>query len=1458
MNIMPTAKDICGDSSFGPQVRTQNCRGGFDFTVLFEESVLSLVPAALLLVIAPFRLAHLYGQDVKLRPAALHTFKLLAISVFACLQLALLLLWCLSKNTIFPSVSITSAVLGLISAFVIALLSHLEHNKSIRPSFLTSLYILVTLVFDIARARTHWLLRQHDAVAATLAAIVALKLAILLLESVEKRSILISIYRNSSTESTSGLFNRALFCWLNPLLLKGFMSILSVDDLFPISENLSSIQVTEQIQAGWSKSDKRGKNAFAKTVVLSFKWPFLGTVVPRICVVALKLVQPFLIQESINYINNPIVLGSQNTGYGLIAAYGLVYLCIAVFTGWYQHLTFRLVTMIRGGLVGVIFRKMLELNISDVQESSALTLMSTDVERIAETWNFVNELWASLIQALIAVWLLERQLGVVCVYPVLISLAASLSSFWIARYIATRQKVWIEAIQKRVNLTAELLGSIKVVKMLGFSFKLSQIVQNMRVAELDLSKRYRRLSVTNTCLTNLPNIIIPVITFTAFAVSGHNGINVSQAFTSLSILSLITSPIANMIYAIPQLYSALGCFQRIQEYIQKEPRHDSRQLIMPFDRKQSYAQLEPSASTYNQMELQSLKRPAHESDTEASTTICKSMVAIRDGSFGWHKTGPATVQGIDLQLSGPSLTIVVGPVGCGKSTLLKSILGETFNLTGSLNILSLESAFCDQIPWIKSGTLRENIIGHLEFDDVWYKAIIYACALDTDFQQLPDGDQTTVGSKGMKLSGGQRQRLSIARASYARKQLAIFDDVLSGLDALTEEKVCNRLLGRHGLLRKSGTAVILATHSVNYLSLADHIVILNSDGRIAKQGTFEQLSTSGRYLDGLARHERTLGIKDNEGLPQVPTSTTSLRSSEPRSASRDAHRQEGDWSVYRFYGASMGWWRLAFYATSIVSSSTFSGLQTIWLSMWSQSNDEGSRLDYWLSIYGLFALCNALALIIACFYFMVIIVPRSSQHLHWSALKIAMSAPLSFFTRIDTGIIVNHFSQDMRLLDMTLPNAMISASFQLVNTIWSFILTSIAVWYMVIPIPFLVGLVYGIQKFYLRTSRQLRLLDLETKAPLYSHFIESLSGLATLRAFGWSEAAFEKNFQLLDISQKPFYLLLCVQRWLTLVLDIVVAIVAVLLISLAVALRSQINPGFLGVAMVNVMNLSTALTNLVNFWTLLETSLGAVRRIKDFTENTESENLAGEDQIPPPEWPVKGDLALIGISAAYNSNDTPVLSNITLSVTHGQRVAVCGRTGSGKSSLLLALLRMIDLTEGTIMIDGVDTSRIPRDFLRSKFVTLPQDYFSLAGTVRFNADPLGQASDEQIIAALEQVQLWKLIRTKGGLDVNMDGSLFSHGQIQLFSLARAMLQENPILILDEPTSSVDTDTEELIQRLLRERFNNHTIIMIAHRLKSVANYDKIAVLDGGKLAEFDSPDALLSRPSIFRSLYEAC
>lgn len=256
---------------------------------------------------------------------------------------------------------------------------------------------------------------------------------------------------------------------------------------------------------------------------------------------------------------------------------------------------------------------------------------------------------------------------------------------------------------------------------------------------------------------NLPNIIIPVITFAAFALSQKSSLNVAQAFSSLSILSLITSPIANMIYAIPQLYSSLGCFQRIQEYLQKEPRRDLRKVITPSDHFQSGKHSEIPGANDNMVELQPLPKQALQPDGGGS--VDKQILSVRDGSFGWDGNHQTTIQGVNLHLPGLSLTMVVGPVGCGKSTFLKGLLGETSSFEGSIQLSTREFAFCDQVPWIRNGTIRENIIGHLDFDEVWYNSVIYACALDTDFQQLPEGDMTTVGSKGMKLSGGQRQRV---------------------------------------------------------------------------------------------------------------------------------------------------------------------------------------------------------------------------------------------------------------------------------------------------------------------------------------------------------------------------------------------------------------------------------------------------------------------------------------------------------------------------------------------------------------------------------------------------------------------------------------------------------------------------------------------------------------------------
>lgn len=366
--------------------------------------------------------------------------------------------------------------------------------------------------------------------------------------------------------------------------------------------------------------------------------------------------------------------------------------------------------------------------------------------------------------------------------------------------------------------------------------------------------------------------------------------------------------------------------------------------------------------------------------------------------------------------------------------------------------------------------------------------------------------------------------------------------------------------------------------------------------------------------------------------------------------------------------------------------------------------------------------------------------------------------------------------------------------------------------YAAVSFPIVLLALYVVQWFYLRTSRQLRLLDIEAKAPLYSLFEESLSGLATIRAFGWQESLENKNRALLDRSQRPFYLLFTVQRWLTLVLDLIVAAVAVMLVVLVQQLRGTVSAGGVGLALLGVIQFSQSIKLLVTYWTMLETQIGSVARVRSFTETTAPEDQPGEKYLPPPGWPASGAIEIKNLTASYryvsscppghrtpvrmyekadmvsDSGDKLVLKDLSLSIAAGDKIGICGRTGSGKTSLVMTLFRLVDLQGGFILIDGVDIATVPRQEVRRRLCSVPQQPFLLKGSVRLNADPMGTASDQAILHALECAQLSRLVSDKGGLGADIDDLNLSSGQRQLLGLARALLRPSSILVLDEATS----------------------------------------------------------------------
>ena len=531
----------------------------------------------------------------------------------------------------------------------------------------------------------------------------------------------------------------------------------------------------------------------------------------------------------------------------------------------------------------------------------------------------------------------------------------------------------------------------------------------------------------------------------------------------------------------------------------------------------------------------------------------------------------------------------------------------------------------------------------------------------------------------------------------------------------------------------------------------------------------------------------------------------------------------------------------------------------VWVKWWVTYNMEhpNQKIGYYLGMYAFFALLGLGALVVACWTLIMTMAPQAGRVLHQRLLNTVLNAPMSFFSTTDTGITTNRFSQDLELIDMELPVALIRTAMMFFVLIAQLLVILASAKFVGIAMPGIVVVIYFLQVYYLRTSRRLRLLDIETKAYLGTQFVEMLSGLVTIRAFQWEYHHLSDFINMLKKAQRPFYLMYCVQRWLNMVLDLIVGSMAILLVTIAIRTKGTVDPGMTGLALTNLVGFSQMLKQLITNWTLLETSMGALSRVRSFAASIESENQPGEDTVAPDHWPKFGGIEFRSVIASHKKAKRATLDDLNFAVAPGTKLALVGRSGSGKSSLIAALLRLMDLTSGQIIIDGIDIATLPRQTVRSRLIALPQDPYILSGTIRENVDPLHIVSDADIISALRKVQLDHLIDGEdAGLNAQLSSDMLSHGQCQLLCLARAMVRKGSILILDEATASVDVHTDALMQQIIRTEFKHHTIIAAAHRLDTIIDFDAVLVLDAGKILEKDRPENLLRKQSTFKELYQ--
>ncbi|CAN9344154.1 unnamed protein product [Alternaria alternata] len=1319
-------------------------------------------------------------------------------AVFAGFELALLVIWA-NRQTRNNRAELASAAISFIGAVLLGFLSFVEHMRSIRPSFLLTVYLFFTSIFDIERSRSYALTPELDLVATVFASRLAVKVFLAIVEARDKRRLLLPDFANNPTEATSGVYRRVTFWWLNPLFKKGFSTSLTVDDLFQLDKHLTADYLHHLANVG--------THSLFGTTLRKLKWPILAVVPPRLCLIAFNFCQPFLIERAVNFSQEAETAQTANIGYGLIGAYIIVFIGIAISTGQYMHFTFRFITQMRGGLISMLYNKATEVTLTDMDPASSITLMSADVERIVTGMETGHEVWSNTLEIALAMYLLERQLGAACAIPIGVAVVSLLGSIAATSLVMQRQALWLEGIERRIAATNSMLNSMKGVKMGGLTEVLRDDLQKLRVDELNISKKFRKLLIWTMGFSYISPIVSPILAFAVFSIiaqnsDGRSTLDTATVFTSLSLFTLLTEPLGSLIMALSSLMGGVGSFKRIQDFLTLAPRDEHRKFPSIYGGSTACLSV---AGTESDKGSETSQKSRCSIEVKEYSALGSQAIVIENGYFGWDpvRQPSGTLQDIDMIVPRGKITMVVGPVGCGKSTLLKAVLGELPVMGGSLQVSSLRIALCDQTAWHVNGTVQESILGAAVFDQRWYSSVVRSCALDEDLRQLPQGDQTQIGSKGIALSGGQSQRIALARAVYAQKDIIILDDCLSGLDGQTENP--------------------------KRVPYSDHIVALDKDGRISEQGPFEKLNKSGGYVSGFDLALPDWDYRAEKHIYEEPPRYTERLASDNQLTEDDvqaeANRRTGDTAIYLYYIGTVGWIPTIIFIFSIIIFIFGISFPTVWVKMWAEYNEENpnERLGYWLGIY---AMLGGLALV----FLMVELLAAHHHHV--------LGSPMSFFSTTDTGVTLNRFSQDLMLIDMELPVAALNTFATFVLVIGQMILIAVAAPYAAISFPVVIVAVFFVQKFYLRTSRQLRFLDLEAKSPLYTQFNEILEGLATIRAFGWQSFVEEKAKALLDRSQRPFYLLFAAQRWLTLVLDLVVAAVATILIVLVVTLKGRLSAGYVGVALLNVVLFSQSIKLLISFWTQLETHIGSVARIKNFTADAVAEDSEGEDHIPPASWPSAGKIEFRGIEACHRPGE-PVISNFSLSIRPGEKVAIVGRTGSGKSSLVLSLPRLIGL---------------------------PQDAYLLPGSVRLNADPLKESDDKAIMAALKDVQLWDVIVAKGDaekyghpLDVEVEDLHFSHGQRQLFCLARAMLKKDKstVVVMDEATSNLDAASDAHVQRLLRSRFPHHTLITVAHKLDTILDFDKVVVMNKGQLVEYGCPHKLLDRQgSWFKSLYE--
>ncbi|KAL7189020.1 hypothetical protein ACSBR1_038815 [Camellia fascicularis] len=1224
---------------------------------------------------------------------------------------------------------------------------------------------------------------------------------------------------NETPFAAAGLLSRMSFWWLNSLMKKGKEETIKDEDIPHLRKADQAETCYLQFMEQLSKSKQSNLLAILfcqrKAILISGFFALIK-------ILTLSTGPMFL------YAFIRIAEGGETFKYETYALTAGLFLakCLESLSERQWYFQTRLIGLqVRSLLSAAIYQKQLRLsNAAKTTHSPGeiMNYVTVDAYKIGEFPYWFHQIWTTGLQICLALIIIYLSVGLATIAALIVIILTVLGNYPVAKLQHNYLTKIMMAQDGRLKAITEALANMKVLKMYAWETHFKNVIERLRKLEANCLSAVQSQKGYYIVLFWSSPIIVSVATFWACYLLGIP-LNTSNVFTFLATLRIVQEPIRLIPDVAGVFIEANVSFTRIVKFLEAP-----------------------------ELQNRHINKNSHGEEREQSVVIDSTRISWDADSL------KPTLTNINLIVKCGEKVAICGGVGSGKSTLLATILREVPYTDGIVQVYG-KIAYVPQTSWIQTGTIQQNILFGSAMDECRYQQVLEKCFLVKDLEMLPFGDGTVIGERGVNLSGGQKQRVQLARALYQDADIYLLDDPFSAVDAHTATGLFNEYV--MGAL--SGKTVLLVTHQVDFLHAFDSVLLM-SEGKILKAATYNQLLASSLEFQNLVNAHNDAAFSEKHGI-----NGSQQRSKTPKEEIQKTYTKEllgepvGDQLIkqeereigntglkpYRQYlNQSKGFLYLTLAIISHLMYLVGQLVQNLWLA--TELDDFNlSRLKL-LMIYLVIGCGMSLFLVLRS-YVVVVLGLRASKAIFSKLMTSLFRAPMSFYDSTPLGRIVSRVSSDMSIVDLELCMRLSMTLASTMTTYFSYGILVFLTWPMLFVIIPTVYATILLQSYYFASSKELMRIDGTTKSSVASHIAESIAGATTIRAFGEEDRFFAEFLHLIDTNASPFFHSFSANEWLIQRLEIICAIVlSCSALAMTLFHLGASDSGYIGMALSYGLSLNIYLVSAVQCQCILANLIISVERLEQYMHIPSEAPEIIEANRPAFNWPSIGKVEIRDLKVQYRPNAPLVLRGISCIFEGGHKIGIVGRTGSGKTTLISVLFRLVEPTEGMIVIDDLNISNIGLHDLRSRFAVIPQDPTLFSGSVRYNLDPLSEHTDHEIWEVLAKCRLRELVEKKEeGLDslVVQDGSNWSMGQRQLFCLGRALLKRRKILVLDEATASIDNATDSVIQRTIRTEFEDCTVITVAHRIPTVMDCTMVLAISDGKLVEYDQPMKLMNK-----------